>query len=213
LGKITVAYPGCDESLRPVHEPFAIERVKRLYGITGEYLLHIGTLQPRKNLVRLIQAFSNLQSQISNLSLVLAGSKGWLYDEIFAEVKQLGLENHVLFPGRVIEEDKAALISGAAAFVFPSLYEGFGLPVVEAMQCGTPVICSNTSSLPEVAGDAALLIDPLDVDALAEAMARLVVNAALRQALVERGYIQAQRFSWQACATRVLTVLERVAGQ
>jgi glycosyltransferase involved in cell wall biosynthesis len=211
LGKITVAYPGCDDSLHPVREPFAIESVKRLYGITGDYLLHIGTLQPRKNLVRLIQAFAIFKSQISNLKLVLAGSKGWLYDDILAEVEQLGLESHVLFPGRVIEEDKAALISGAAAFVFPSLYEGFGLPVVEAMQCGTPVICSNTSSLPEVAGDAALLIDPLDVDALAEAMARLVVNAALRQALVERGYIQAQRFSWQACAARVLSALESVA--
>ena len=218
--KITAAYPGCDENLHPVSEPFVVEGVKRLYGITGEYLLYIGTLQPRKNLVRLVQAFSNLKhlhcaqarvSQISNFKLVLAGGKGWLYDQIFAEVKRLGLEGHVLFPGRVIEDDKAALISGATALVFPSLYEGFGLPVIEAMQCGTPVVCSNTSSLPEVAGDAALLIDPLDVDALAEAMARLVGNAALRRTLVERGYIQAQKFSWQACARQVLSVLEAVA--
>ncbi len=231
--KITVAYPGRDESLRRVDDPSSLEVTRQRYSITGEYLLHIGTLQPRKNLVRLVQAFSNLKpqtpalatsasagasvsnpkSQISNLQLVLAGSQGWLYDEILAEVKRLGLEGRVVLPGRVADEDKAALLSGAMALVHPSLYEGFGFPVVEAMQCGTPVICSSTSSLPEVAGDAALLVDPLDVDALAQAMARLLGDADLRRTLVERGYAQAQKFSWQDCAGRVLSVLESAAGQ
>jgi len=217
--KITVAYPGRDENLRRVDDPSAIGAVKCRHNITGDYLLYIGTLQPRKNLTRLIQAFSNLKSLsdlrppafASDLRLVFAGGKGWLYDDIFAEVTRLGLESQVLFPGRVAEEDKAALLSGAKALVFPSLYEGFGLPVIEAMQCGTPVICSNTSSLPEVAGDAALLVDPLDVDALAQAMARLLDDADLRGTLIERGYAQAQKFSWAACAARVLAVFESAA--
>lgn len=224
-GKITVAYPGRAESLNRVDDTTIIEAAKARYGIVGEYLFYIGTLQPRKNLVRLIQAFSTLKhlhlhcapaqgqvSQISNLKLVLAGSKGWLSDEILAQVKRLGLEDRVLFPGRVAEQDKATLLSGAMALVFPSLYEGFGLPVVEAMQCGTPVICSNTSSLPEVAGDAALLIDPLDVDALARAMQQLIEDVDLRRQLIERGYVQALKFSWQSCAAGVLSVLESVAG-
>jgi glycosyltransferase involved in cell wall biosynthesis len=142
--------------------------------------------------------------------LVLAGGKGWLYGDVLAEVKRLGLEGRVVFPGRVADEDKAALISGATALVHPSLYEGFGFTVVEAMQCGTPVLCSNTSSLPEVAGDAAWLVDPLDVDALAQAILRVVQDAALRQSLIERGYAQAQKFSWQTCGSRVLSVLESV---
>jgi glycosyltransferase involved in cell wall biosynthesis len=218
--KITVAHPGRDENFGRVDDPAAIESVKHRYGISGEYLLHIGTLQPRKNLARLIQAFSNLKFQtpalragtsVSNLKLVLAGSKGWLCDEILAQVKRSGLEGQVLLPGRVADEDKAALVSGTTALVFPSLYEGFGLPIVEAMQCGAPVICSNTSSLPEVAGDAALLVDPLDVDALTRAMLRLLAEADLRRTLVERGYAQAQKFSWQSCAATVLSVIESAA--
>jgi len=211
--KITVAYPGRDETLRRADDPAAIEAVKRRYEIPGDYALYLGTLQPRKNITRLIQAFSNLKSQISNLQLLVAGGKGWLYDDIYTEVKRLGLEGQVLFPGRVAEEDKAALLSGATALVFPSLYEGFGLPVVEAMQCGAPVICSNTSSLPEVAGDAALLVDPTNVDELAQAMRRLFDDANLRQTLVERGYAQAQKFSWAACAANVLSVVESVIDQ
>jgi glycosyltransferase involved in cell wall biosynthesis len=211
--KISVVYPGRDESLRRVHDAAAIEIVKRRYGIAGEYLLYLGTLQPRKNLARLITAFSALRPAPSNLQFVIAGAKGWLYADIFAQAKQLELQDRVLFPGRIADEDKAALISGAVALVFPSLYEGFGLPVVEAMQCGTPVICSNTSSLPEVAGDAALQVDPLDIEALAQAMRQLLDDAALRRTLVERGYAQAARFSWAACAARVLSAIESVMQQ
>lgn len=209
--KITVAHPGRDERLRRINDPAVIKDVRQRYSISGNYLLHIGTLQPRKNLSRLVAAFSTLRSLHSNLYLVLVGSKGWLYDDIFAKVKRLELEGRVLFPGRVADEDKAALLSGALALVHPSLYEGFGFPVVEAMQCGTPVICSSTSSLPEVAGDAALQVDPLKVDALAQAMARLVDDADLRRTLVERGYVQARKFSWASCAKTVLSVLETAA--
>lgn len=209
--KIVVVYPGRDETLCRVCDPATIETVKKRYGVTGEYLLHLGTLQPRKNLVRLVQAFSSFRLEFSHLKLVLAGGKGWLHDTIFAEVKQLDLEGEVLFTGRVDEKDKAALLSGAAALIFPSLYEGFGLPVVEAMQCGIPVICSNTSSLPEIVGDAALLVDPLDVGMLTRSMIQLAQDADLRRVLVERGYLQASKFSWPACASTILSVLEAAA--
>ena len=217
--KITVAYPGCDETLAPVRDPVAIEAVKARYSISGDYFLYLGTLQPRKNLIRLVQAFA--QSLIPNpqlvvsaaepspTHLVLAGKCGWLYDDVFAEVHRLGLEGRVLFPGYVPHEDKAALLSGALAFVFPSLYEGFGLPVLEAQACGCPVITSGTSSLSEVARDAALLVDPSDTSAIAKGMQRIATDPALRKSLIERGLANARRFSWTACAQTVLSVIEQ----
>jgi len=204
--KITVAYPGYDETLAPVRDPAAIEAVKARYVINGDYFLYLGTLQPRKNLTRLIAAFANLQLATT---LVLAGKRGWLYDDLFTQVRRLGLEGRVLFPGYVSEEDKAALLSGALAFVFPSLYEGFGLPVLEAQACGCPVVASNTSSLPEAAGDGALLVDPTDTTAIGAAMQRVASGPALRDELVERGFANARRFSWHACAHSVLDVIEQ----
>ena len=147
---------------------------------------------------------------MSEPQLVLAGQKGWLSEEIFAQVRKLGLEDRVILTGYVPDADLTGLLSGALAFVFPSLYEGFGLPVLEAMACGTPVICSSVSSLPEVGGDAALQIDPLDTEALAEAMHQVITDVGLRTTLVERGYEQVQRFSWQRSAGQVLQVLEDV---
>lgn len=209
--KIAVVYPGRDESLAPGTDPAALAAVREQYGLAGAYFLYVGTLQPRKNLVRLVQAFERLNLgtlERSEVQLVIAGKKGWLYDDLLAEIKRLGLGARVRLPGYVPDADLPALLSGALAFVFPSLYEGFGLPVLEAMACGTPVVCSNAASLPEVAGDAALLVDPLDTDGLAAAMARLASDGGLRAELIERGYRQARRFSWQRCATQVLAVLE-----
>jgi glycosyltransferase involved in cell wall biosynthesis len=142
------------------------------------------------------------------LQLVLAGQKGWLYEEVFAEVRRLDLEKRVLLTGYVPDEDLPALLSGALAFVFPSLYEGFGLPVLEAMACGTPVICANTSSLPEVAGDAALLVDPLDISDIAAALARVATDSNVRHALAGAGLRRVQQFSWRRCAQETLRVLE-----
>jgi glycosyltransferase involved in cell wall biosynthesis len=206
--KVTVAYPGRDETLAPVRASAAIKAVKARYSIVGDYFLTLGTLQPRKNLARLVAAFAALRSEDV---LVLAGKHGWLCEDLLAQVRRLGLEGRVLFPGYVRDEDKAALLSGALAFVFPSLYEGFGLPVLEAQACGCPVITSTTSSLPEVAGDAALLVDPGDTAAITAAMRCVAADPALRDALVERGFANARRFSWAACARSVLGAIERVA--
>jgi len=217
--KITVAYPGCDESLAPVRDPATIEAVKTRHGITGDYFLYLGTLQPRKNLSRLITAFATqspsppvTQSPSHPVTqLVLAGKRGWLYDDLFAQVRRLGLEGRVLFPGYIPDEDKAALLSGALAFVFPSLYEGFGLPVLEAQACGCPVITSATSSLPEVAGDAALLVAPGDTAAIAAGLRRIATDPALRESLIERGFANVRCFSWAACAQSILSVIEQCA--
>ncbi len=218
LEKITVAYPGRDETLTPVRDTAAVEAVKAHYGITGDYFLYLGTLQPRKNLSRLIAAFAHLtahpppshQSPSHPIpQLVLAGKRGWLYEDLFARVRRADLEGRVLFPGYIPDENKAALLSGALAFIFPSLYEGFGLPVLEAQACGCPVIASATSSLPEVAGDAALLVDPGDTDAIAAAMQRVAADPGLRETLTERGFANVRRFSWTACAQSVLSVIEQ----
>jgi glycosyltransferase involved in cell wall biosynthesis len=218
--KVAVVYPGRDEDLAPVTDPGALAAIRTRYSLGDGYLLYVGTLHPRKNLVRLIQAFAGLlhslaptdPSLASGLQLVLAGQKGWLYDEIWTQVDRLGLKDRVIVTGYVPGADLAGLLSGALAFVFPSLYEGFGLPVLEAMACRTPVVCSNASSLPEVAGEAALQVDPLDVEAWTGALHRIVTDIGLRRALVERGLKQMRHFSWRRCAEETLRVLEDAAG-
>jgi glycosyltransferase involved in cell wall biosynthesis len=202
--RVTVTHLAAGDEMRPVGEVAMVAAAKDRYGIVGDYLLYVGTLHPRKNLARLIQAFAPVASQFPALRLVLAGKKGWMYEDIFAQARNLGLEGRVVFTGYVAAEDLPALYTGALAFVFPSLYEGFGMPVLEAMACGAPVAASNTSSLPEVAGDAALLVDPTDVAALS----RLAGDAALRASLRARGLIQAARFSWQRCASETLAALD-----
>lgn len=209
--KIVVIYPGRDQSLQPVTDPTRLEAVRETYGLPPRYFSYVGTLQPRKNLVRLVEAYRLLFDQYPAPvipDLVLAGKRGWLYDAIFARVQALGLTDHVHLPGYVAQEDLAPLLSGAHAFLMPSLYEGFGLPILEAMACGTPVICSDTSSLPEVAGDAALLVDPEDTWSIADGMGRLLSNDALRAELIERGFAQAECFDWTRCAWQVLNALE-----
>ena len=205
--KIAVVYPGRDETLRRV-DPAP---VRAKYNLPEHYFLHVGTLQPRKNLVRLIEAFASLHahSPFSNLQLLLAGKPGWLSQPILDQARQH--PDRVRLLDYVPDEDLAGLYSGASAFVFPSLYEGFGFPVLEAMACGVPVICSNTSSLPELAGEAALLVNPTDTVALASALTRLLSDPGLSAALVAQGYEQIKKFSWARAARETLTVLETVA--
>jgi glycosyltransferase involved in cell wall biosynthesis len=209
--RITVAYPGLDPSVKRVADPNEIARVKAKYHIDSDYLLYLGTIQPRKNLQRLIDAF--LQLPTSNFHLLLAGKPGWYSEHLLQQTNA-----RVKFIGYVDAVDKNALLSGATAFVFPSLYEGFGFPVLEAMVCGVPVLCSSTSSLPEVAGDAAVLVNPLDVADIARELREITTNEELRKTMIERGNQQAQKFTWQVCADVVLSVFEntlrsdRIAG-
>ncbi len=211
--KIHVVYLGRDESLKQVTNPLRLASLRAKYDLAQRYLLYVGTLQPRKNLERVVQAFERLcgRPELADVQLVLAGKQGWLYDSLFQQVARAGLGERVVFPGYIPDEDLPALLSAATAFVYPSLYEGFGIPVLEAGGCGVPVITSNTSSLPEVAGDAALLVDPHDVDAIADAMYRLVTDPALAAELARRGRENVKRFSWEKCARETLAVLESVA--
>ncbi len=204
--KVRVVYPGVDETLSPVSDPGELARVRQRYGLPARYLLFLGTLQPRKNIARLVQAYASSGLYGQGVGLVLAGARGWLYDPRWTE----GVPG-IVETGYVDDADVPALYGGAVALAFPSLYEGFGFPVLEAMRCGTPVITSNTSSLPELAGDAALTVDPLDVGALAAALRRVVEDAALRAQLVEKGYAQAARFTWQRAAGVALSALEEAA--
>ncbi len=208
--RVTVVHLGRDETLAPEQDPGRLAEVQQRLGIQQPYVLYVGTLQPRKNLVRLVDAFAAARQQHPELILVLAGRRGWLADPIFRRVEALGLHDAVRFPGYVADADLPALLSGALCFAFPSLHEGFGFPVLEAQACGAPVLAANTSSLPEVAGDGALLVDPLDTDAIAAGLLRLAGDRALRDRLRAAGFANLHRFSWQRCARETLAVLEAV---
>ena len=178
------------------------------------FALYVGTIQPRKNLLRLIEAFERLTHQQNiGWDLVLVGRWGWLSGEYERLVAAKGLADRVHFPGYLPDGAVAALMRDALFFVFPSLFEGFGLPALEAQTTGVPVMCANNSALPEIAGDAALLVDPLDVDAIAAAMLRLSRDEALRQDLIAKGYENVKRFSWEKAARETLAVLEEAADK
>ena len=209
-GKISVLYSGVERCFRPLADKVQLACVRKRYDLPQRFILSVGTLQPRKNYARLIRAFvqlvDRLQPETASLKLVLVGKKGWLYEPIFDCVRGLALEGEVLFPGFVADEDLPALYNLADLFVFPSLYEGFGLPVLEAMACGTPVVCSDASSLPEVAGDAALLVDPFHVDGWVEAMGQVLSDEGFRGGLVARGLAQARNFTWERAAAELLEI-------
>lgn len=206
--KITVVHHGVGQRFVPIVDEHHIEHVKQRYGVTGRYILYIGTIQPRKNLVRLIDAFAQVhQEDTEDVRLVIAGKKGWLTETIEQRTIEQNIADHVCFVGYVPDADVPTLMSGAMAFVFPSLYEGFGMPVLEAMACGTPVLTSTTTSLPEVAGDAALLVHPYNTHAIANGIARLLTDESLRATLRTRGLERAARFTWEQCAEKTRTVL------
>jgi glycosyltransferase involved in cell wall biosynthesis len=205
--KVTVVYCGVEPSFRPVTNPAELAAARARYNLgAGPYILSVSTIQPRKNYRRLVRAFAPLAARHRDLSLVIAGGKGWNYEEILAEPERLGLGDRVRFPGFVADSDLPALLSAAELFAYPSLYEGFGIPILEAMACGTPVIASNCSSLPEVTGDAGLQVDPLDVGALTAGMEQLLTDHALRTDLIRRGRERAGQFTWPAAARQLLAV-------
>lgn len=204
--RITVIYAGYDPVFHS--DPAADDATIRAhYGIDKPYILGLGTLQPRKNFKTLIYAYYQLiQEQHIPHQLVIGGQKGWLYEDIFDAVRELHLNDRVSFLGFVEDAHLPALYRGAELFAFPSLYEGFGIPILEAMGCGTPVVTANNSSLPEVAGDAALLVDAHDAAALADAMWCIMSDSTCRAALRERGLQRVKLFSWQHAAETLLTV-------
>jgi len=195
----------------PVENETELKEIRERYRIKANYLLSLGSLQPRKNLARLIEAYASLQKLCSNdqlPQLVFAGKPGWLDDEIYRAAQRENRNESIKFIGYVPEKDLPALYSGAICFVYPSFFEGFGLPVLEAMQCGTPVIAGNRTSLPEVTGEAALLFDPFDSGALAEAIGRVVDNPGYREELRVKGLERARAFSWTTTAKLTLQAYE-----
>jgi len=212
--KIAVIHEAVAPEFGVAPEPSAVGAVVRRYGIRRPYCLFVGNLEPRKNLNRLIEAFALLKARGSQGSgshqLVLAGTRAWLYSGIFRAVEAHGLASEVVFTGYVAPGDLPALYAGAACFVFPSVYEGFGLPVLEAMSAGTPVVASRAGAIPEVAGDAALLVDAGRAPEIAEAIEAVLGDAALRARLVARGRARAQTFTWEAVARQTLAIYESV---
>ena len=209
--RISVVYEGVDleANKRPSEEH--IRQVKQKYGLIRPYIVFVSTIQPRKNLVRLIEAFAQIADQFPQLDLVLAGGKGWLSDDIYAAPSRLKIEDRIKFLGYIDESDKPALYSGAELTAFVSLFEGFGLPVLESMACGTPTVVANASSLPEVAGDASVLVNPTDVTDIAHGLNKLLSEPRLRRELIDRGFVQAKKFSWQTAAEKTLQVLQEAS--
>ncbi|HZU04922.1 MAG TPA: glycosyltransferase family 1 protein [Chloroflexota bacterium] len=211
--KVHVVHLGVEATFQPV-APEAARAVASRYGLPERYVLFVGVLEPRKNIQTLLRAYRSLLQQrdggtAGSLPLVIVGPRGWWYRDLYRAVRELGLAALVRFLGPVPDADLPALYSGATAFVYPSLYEGFGLPPLEALACGTPVVCSDRAALPEVVGDAALLVDPQDAGAIARALARVLDDDHLRQALRVRGLARAARFTWERTAQATVRVYEQ----
>lgn len=222
--KIKVIYSGINQESRiRNHESRIIQDIKTKYGLPERYILYLGTIEPRKNIVGLIKAYELFRNrfmihdsirQPADMipKLVIAGSRGWLYEDIFSAAKRSPAKNDIIFTGFVEDEDKKYLYGAAGLFVYSSFYEGFGFPPLEAMSAGTPVITSDCSSLPEVAGQAALIVNPYNISQLAWAMKEVLTNKELAEKMIEKGYEQAQKFSWEKCARETLKVFEEIYG-
>ena len=210
--KIRVIPEACSPEFRPVEDAKIKKTLARL-NIKHPYILNVGTLEPRKNVETLIRAFAKISDSHPEFRLVIAGSKGWKYSSIFKLVKNRGLQKKVVFLDYVAKEDLPALYNGAKVFVFPSVYEGFGLPPLEAMACGTAVITSNSSSIPEVVGDAGIMIPPFDVDGLAESIREILMNDALRVELEQKSLRRSKRFSCERMAKETYGVYKDIQGK
>ena len=216
--RIRVIYPAVSEALVPISDPEVLAATRARYGLGERYILYLGGLDQRKNVLQLVRAFAALYKQVGDpeLQFFIAGDpdkqRGPLYPDPRPLAAQLGITKQIVYRF-VEEEDKAAIYSGASLFVFPSLYEGFGLPPLEAMRCGTPVVCSNATSLPEVVGDAAISLDPNDTQAWVEAMGHILNDNTLRAALQARGLQQAASFTWHKTAHETLAAYDDVAAQ
>lgn len=203
--KISVIYPGYDGDIFNTNlKKKNADHILKKYNISAPYLLFLGALKPSKNLERLVEAFSRLNQD--NLKLVIAGKKGWLYESIFKVVKKLNLENKVIFTGFISDQDKPLLISHAEAFMLPSLYEGFGIPVIESMACGVPVLVSNQGSLPEVVSDAGIIVDPYEIESITNGIKKTIEN---REELIQKGLKRVKSFSWETSAKKTVDLLKK----
>lgn len=208
---VTVTQLAAGPEFKEVGDEGVLKGVREKYGLPEKYILFVGSLEPRKNLRTLLKAYAGLPDRFKRgFSLVIAGGKGWMNSDIPGLQKKLGIEGRVHFPGFIADDDICAVYSQAEVFVYPSLYEGFGLPILEAMACGTPVITSNASSMPEVAGDAALLVTPTEADELAGAIERVLDDEVLRGRMREQGLKRAGEFSWERCARETIEIYRKV---
>lgn len=208
--KIKVIHLATSDSFKPIKDQKIIEGIKKKYKTGENYFIHVGTLEPRKNLSFLVKAFNMATKQGIKENLVIVGKKGWYYEDLFRQVEKLKLEKRVVFTGYAEEKDIPILYNGATALTFPSIYEGFGFPPLEAMNCGTPVISSNTSSIPEVVGNAGILIPPKNEKIWAEKMLLLSQSKELSKELSQKGLIQSKKFSWEKTAKKTMNVYEEV---
>lgn len=212
--RVTAIPLAAPDHFGPIIDNRELQRVRHNYGIDGDYILSVSSIQPRKNLARLVRAYASLRGDGSAdklPKLVLVGKRAWLYDETLRALDETNVKDAVILTGYVPESDLRALYSDALCFVYPSYFEGFGLPPLEAMKCGAPVIVGNRTSLPEVVGDAALTVDPFEVDAIAGAIRNLINDSALRRELSVKGQARAQEFNWRDTARKTLAVYKEIA--
>ena len=204
--KIKVIYPGVNAEFSPQEEE-SVERVKDKFRINKRYILYVGKFEPQKNIIRLLETFQRV-SMLEDVVLVMAGPINWYYYIVRKKAEELNLSDKIVFAGFVKDDEMAALYSGASVFYFPSLYEGFGMPVLEAMACGTPVVTSPSCSIPEVAGDAAIFADPSSPKEMADAIGRCMNDQALRDGLISKGRKRSEFFSWDKTAAKTLEVYQ-----
>jgi len=209
--KIDIIPPGCDTIFRTITDQSQIMRIKEKYSLPDKFILSVSTLEPRKNFVGIIRAYSIFKKKRDNVpKLVIVGGKGWGYNPIFSEVKKLKLEKHIIFTGYVPDEDLPFIYNASSLFVFASFYEGFGLPPLEAMACGIPTLCTSDTSFFEATGNAAVSINPYDVEDIAEKIERVLNSKSLREDLIQKGLRQAGKFNWKETAQKTLEVYRKL---
>lgn len=209
--KVAVVYPGIKKGSSIEYSVLSMDKLMEKYGIKGNYILFVGTLQPRKNIEKLIEALAITKNK--KLELVIVGKKGWMYEAILDAPNKYEVSDRVKFMDNIGDEDLPLFYKNAVCFVLPSLYEGFGLPILEAMQYGCPVLASNVSSLPEAGGDAAIYFDPQNSEDIAEKIDKVASDEKLRKEMIQKGHEQVKKFSWEKTARETLSVLENLAGK
>lgn len=208
--RVTTVHLAANQVYRPITDRQEVRRAAMRHGLPSDFIIFVGTLEPRKNVPVLLRALRHLHDQGYQVHLAIVGRKGWLYEDIFSTLTELKLAEHVHFVENASNEDLARLYNAARCLALPSYYEGFGLPPLEAMACGTPVVVSDRASLPEVVGDAGLLVDPDNPEALGEALAQVLDDSELRASLRQRGLVRASEFSWARAARKTMAVYEKV---